>query len=42
MLTTLITIVAIFAAILPTYHYMLEEICKDAIGESKSRNKIVD
>jgi hypothetical protein len=42
MLTTLMTIAVIFAAILPTYHYILEEICKDALGKSKSRNKIVD
>lgn len=42
MLTTLITIAALFTVILATNNYMLRAIHKDAVSEPKSLNKAAD
>jgi hypothetical protein len=42
MLTTLITIAAMFTVILVTHDYMLKVIYKNALGESKSHHNIAD
>ncbi len=42
MLTTLITIAAMFSIILVTHNYVLEAMHKDALGEPKSRTDSTD